>query len=266
MNILLTGGHSGIGLELTKLLLQEGHQLSLIVRSEKRKKDAMEVLGPTANVNFHFADLSNQTEVLRVADELCSRLDALDGIFNNAGVLSDQAYYSPQGNELQFEINALAPYLLTKHLKPVLDKSERSFVVCSATGGMHALRKLDLEDLKKPKKFVKLLGSYRNSKMAMILLMNHLAEQWPKVRICSVDPGPNKTKMTSGTGMPKWLLPFRNLIFAAPTKGAKLLYDGAFSEKFAGQSGVYITGGKIKALKLKLSEPEIEQLLGNITV
>ncbi|MEL6182174.1 MAG: hypothetical protein AAFS10_24660 [Myxococcota bacterium] len=38
MEIVLTGGHSGMGLELSKLLLADGHRLTLIVRSAKRKE------------------------------------------------------------------------------------------------------------------------------------------------------------------------------------------------------------------------------------
>lgn len=265
MNILLTGGHSGIGLELSKLLLKEGHHLSLVVRSEKRRAEAIQALG-TTELNFFYADLSNQQEILQVATEIRSKLDHLNGIFNNAGVLSDQAYYSPQGNELQFEVNTLAVYLLSKQLTDLLDKSEAPFIVNTATGGMHSMNKLDLGDLKRPKKFIKLLGSYRNSKFAMIQLMNHLAKEWPKVRVLNVDPGPNKTNMTSGSGMPKWLLPFRNFIFSPPTKGAKLLHDGAFLEKFAGKSGIYITGGKVRPLKMDLDRVAVEQLLANITV
>ena len=35
MNFIITGGHTGIGLELTKKLLEEGHKIGLIVRKNK---------------------------------------------------------------------------------------------------------------------------------------------------------------------------------------------------------------------------------------
>jgi len=37
MNIIITGGYSGIGLELTKMLFAEGHKLGLIIRNKKNK-------------------------------------------------------------------------------------------------------------------------------------------------------------------------------------------------------------------------------------
>ena len=213
MNIILTGGHSGIGLELTKMLLNDNHKIGLILRSEKRKSEFIQAFGESSNVDFFFADLSNQQEVEQVAMNIRAKWSNLDGLFNNAGVLNDKAYYSPQNNELHFEVNTLAPYILTLALRPLLEKSEHPFIVNTVTGGMHKQKSLDVAQLKKPEKFVKLFGSYMNSKFALVVLMNHLANQYPNLRIVNVDPGPNKTKMTNGDGMPKWLLLVRNLMF-----------------------------------------------------
>jgi hypothetical protein len=70
--------------------------------------------------------------------------------------------------------------------------------------------------------------------------------------------------MTSGAGMPKLLIPLRNLLFAAPTKGANYLYQAAFDESHAGQSGIYLSGNKVKPLKLKLTEEELKLLTDRI--
>ena len=113
MDIILTGGHSGIGLELTKMLLQEGHKIGLIVRSEKRRNDAIVALGNSDKLDFFFADLSKQEEITQVARSIHEKWDKIDGLFNNAGLLTDKAYYSDRGYEMQFEVNAVAPYFLT---------------------------------------------------------------------------------------------------------------------------------------------------------
>lgn len=261
MNIILTGGHSGIGLELTKMLLQEGHKIGLIVRSEKRKNDAVVALGTTDQLDFFFADLSKQADITQVAKNIHEKWDKIDGLFNNAGLLAGKAYYSERGYEMQFEVNAIAPYLLTQQLKPLLDKTDKPFVINTATAAMHKQKPLDFKDLKKPKKFVKLMGSYMKSKFALVLLMNHLAAQWPNIRIATMNPGPNKTAMTSGSGMPGWLLPIRNLLFPDPTKGGKLLYYSAFNTQFQGKSGIYITGNKIKPIKVTLTPEEVQEMV-----
>ena len=261
-HIIITGGHSGIGLELTKRLIAEGHKLGLIIRSEKRKNETIHAIGDAENIDFFFADLSKKSEITKVVDSIKSAWPKIDGLFNNAGVLLDKAYYSERGNEMQFEINTLSVYSLTEQLKPLLEKGKNPFVVNTATGGMHAQKSLNIENLKKPKKFVKLIGSYMYSKFAMILMMNHLAKEFPQIRVVHVDPGPNKTNMSSGAGMPAWLKPIRNLFFSEPTKGAGKLYDGAFGKAFQNQNGIYITGGKVKAIKLEITNKEIDELRG----
>lgn len=67
---------------------------------------------------------------------------------------------------------------------------------------LHKQKSLDIPDLKHPKKFVKLTGSYLYSKLALVLMMNHLSAENPEVRIISADPGGNKTNMTSSEAVP----------------------------------------------------------------
>jgi len=204
--------------------------------------------------------LSKRKEIIKVANTVKSKWDKIDGLFNNAGILLEKAIYSEQGNEMQFEVNALTPYFLTTELKPLLDKSEKPFVVNTATGAMHKQKAIDVKELKRPKKFVKLLGSYLNSKFALVLLMNHLAKNWSNVRIVSIDPGSIKTKMTSGSGMPAWLKPIRNLLFSKPEKGANKIYNAAFNADFQDKSGIYISG-KIQPIQHQLTDSELEQMI-----
>ncbi|MEL6592693.1 MAG: SDR family oxidoreductase, partial [Bacteroidota bacterium] len=133
MKYLLTGGHSGIGLELTNVLLKEGHDIGLIVRNEKRKQDTLSQLEKPEKVDFFFADLSVPAEVQRVAQDISAKWDHIDGLFNNAGLLAGEARYSVRGNEMQLEINALAAYNLTQALMPLLSKAKKAFVVNTAT-------------------------------------------------------------------------------------------------------------------------------------
>ncbi|MEL6536267.1 MAG: SDR family NAD(P)-dependent oxidoreductase, partial [Bacteroidota bacterium] len=60
MNILITGGHTGIGLELTKRLFKEGHQIGLIVRSKARIENMPTEIRNSINLTVWEADLSDQ--------------------------------------------------------------------------------------------------------------------------------------------------------------------------------------------------------------
>lgn len=266
MNILITGGHTGIGLELSKLLLKDGHHIGLVVRNEKRKNETAGELGGGDKVDYFYADLSNQKEVVALADEVKNRWTRLDGIFNNAGVLRDQAYESPQGNEMHFEVNALAPYLLTYRLKDLLDKSDAPFVVNTSTVGMNNKKVIDVANLIKPKKFVKLLGAYIDSKFAGVVLMNELAAEWPKGKFVNLNPGAIKTKMTAGGGMPKFLLPLRNLLFGKPIVGAERLKKRAFDAITASEGPRYFNEDKLLVVTFKPSAEEKAALLACIKV
>ncbi|MEM8999041.1 MAG: SDR family NAD(P)-dependent oxidoreductase [Bacteroidota bacterium] len=258
--ILLTGGHSGMGLELTKILLAEGHTVGLIVRNEKRKNDAVEALGNPDNIEFFFADLSKRDQIKDVADSIKTKWIKIDVVFNNAGVLLDRLYFSDYGNELQLEINAISPYLLTKELLPLLKMAETPMVINTATTGLQNKKSIDIPEFKKPTKFTKLTGSYLDSKLLMVLLMNYLSSQNANIRVVSIDPGAIKTKMTAGDGMPFWLKPIRNLLFKSPEQGAANLYDGAFNQQYSG-SGIYISNKKVKGLKIVLNDNEVDELL-----
>ena len=255
-NILITGGHSGMGLELTKMLLAEGHHIGIVVRSEKRRKDAIELLGTQDRLEMFIADLSKRDQIERVTKEIIQQWDKIDGIFNNAGVLLDKLYFSDYGNELHLEINALSPYLMTQSLKSLLDKSDAPFVVNTATGGLETKKSIDIKALKRPTSFSKLTGSYMDSKLALALLMNHLGKEWGNVRMVHVNPGAIKTKMTKGSGMPGWLMPIRNLFFMSPQRGAQSLYNAAFSKKYKG-SNIFINAGKVLSLKIELTDKEV---------
>ena len=266
MNILLTGGHTGIGLELVKLLFAEGHTLGLIVRSKERIGGMPEEIKSSDRLTVWEADLSDQAQVTAVSEAIAQDWDRIDVLYNNAGVLLDKLYTSKQGNELHLEVNTLSPYLLTERLKPLLDKASNPKVVNTVTGGLNRAKDLKLKALIDPKEFKKLLGAYMQSKLALTLLTNDRAseKEWAAVQFVNLDPGPNKTPMTAGTGMPKWLLPLRNLFFPPPTKGGKLLYQAAFDPKHEGKSGVYVSGNVVKAMQLKITEAEKEALLAGI--
>ena len=158
-----------MGLELTKMLYDEGHKIGLIVRNEKRKNDAIKELGDSPRIDFFFADLSKRQDIIRVSENIKSNWKKIDIVFNNAGVLLDKLYFSDDGNELQLEINAISPYLLTKELLPLLEKSQNPLIVNTATAGLQNKKSIDIPNFKRPKKFTKLTGSYIDSKIAMVL-------------------------------------------------------------------------------------------------
>lgn len=260
-HILLTGGHTGIGLELTKMLLAENHKVGLVVRNAQRKQEALDQEEVLQKATFFFADMSKQKEVTELAESVSKEWTHLDVLFNNAGVLLDKVYTSEQGNEMHFEVNTLSAYLLTQKLLPLLKRSSEPKVINTATDMLHRQSALAIDELLEPTRFQKLFGAYLQSKLALALLMKDLADEQPWLGVASVNPGANKTKMTKGAGMPTLLLPLRHLFFANPKKGAMHLYRAAFESDLHKEPGVYLNEGKVKSVRIRLTPHEKQNLL-----
>ncbi|GAA5213536.1 SDR family NAD(P)-dependent oxidoreductase [Corallincola platygyrae] len=151
--ILITGSTDGIGLATAKMLLAQGHHILLHGRNaDKLTKVKAElassaeanaaggsVLGGSASVGGvkgYVADLSDmagvKTLAAAVAADLSEQNKPLDVLINNAGVYSVPNAQTPDGLDVRFVVNTLAPYLLTQKLLPVLAKQGRIVNLSSA--------------------------------------------------------------------------------------------------------------------------------------
>ena len=129
--IVITGASSGIGLETARVLTQKGFNVLGVARNEancNRAKDMILSENPNAKISFFVADLMQQREVIRVAEEITSYLDQkcsgkLFALINNAGCVRSWYMTTEEGYEQQFALNHLAGFLLTYKLLPALEKA-----------------------------------------------------------------------------------------------------------------------------------------------
>ncbi|MFN8240594.1 MAG: SDR family NAD(P)-dependent oxidoreductase [Bacteroidales bacterium] len=106
MNILVTGGTSGLGYELVLKLLGNGHNVTAIGRTLKKI--------PVSQSNFNFvkADFSDLHATTLAINGLMNQNPGYDVIINNAGVLSPQSFtLTTDGLEHSFQVNFLANML-----------------------------------------------------------------------------------------------------------------------------------------------------------
>ena len=81
--IIITGGSDGIGLELAKLLAQNGNQLLLVARNKEKLEKAIATL-PGKDHRFMVSDLSKKEDTHAIIDHLTQ--NHYDVLVNNAGV------------------------------------------------------------------------------------------------------------------------------------------------------------------------------------
>ncbi|NUU80172.1 SDR family NAD(P)-dependent oxidoreductase [Paenibacillus xylanilyticus] len=252
---LITGSTSGIGLELTRMLLVEGWQVIGLNRSlfPAEQGDIQNALR-SGQLRLVQANLTNY-ESLRIAlDQIKSETDSIDALFNNAGGSASELRYSDQGHEMHFELQTVVPYIIYKELYGLLLKGQLKTVVNTSTSAFNMLKRFDLNILERPTEFKKLFGPYATSKLGLSLWTHEAAADAAKtdgIRLLSVDPGGNNTlRGNKKSGLPFYIKPIMKLFFPHPSHGASLLYNGGFSST-RHEPGTFLIKNKAKSLRFK---------------
>lgn len=182
--IVVTGASSGIGREAARALAQQGATIAVVGRDRARTRAvADEVAG-----HPFVADFDRLDDVRMLAADLLARFDHIDVLANNAGGLIPRRAYTVDRHERTFQINHLAPFLLTTLLLPTLIRSRgRVLSTASVAGRFGHVRLEDLDRRRQP-----WLGgwtAYGTAKLATILFTRELARRVPEVTAFSFHPG-----------------------------------------------------------------------------
>ncbi|GLY99031.1 SDR family oxidoreductase [Actinoplanes sp. NBRC 103695] len=173
---LVTGGGSGIGLSIARLLAAEGARVMVTGRNEA----ALETASKEGLVAVR-SDATSKADVDALAGQIEETFGRLDAVFLNAGI-TDSLSFEATTEEVYdaiFAANAKGPYFTLQRLLPLL--AEGSGVVLTTS----VANELGLPDL----------GVYSASKAAL----RSMARTWARellprgVRVNAVSPGPIDT-------------------------------------------------------------------------
>lgn len=198
----ITGATSGIGLATAMELIRAGATILCIGRSSERCRSAeqrLRKINTTARARYLTGDLSIQHEVNRLADQISELLNStgkssLDGLVNNAGVFTYWFTLTPDGVEMQWAVNHLAPFLLTNRLLPLLENSPFARIV-TVSSDSHFGGRINWDDPQLRWQY-RGLQTYNNTKLANILFtleLNRRIAGSPNLRAFAADPGLVKT-------------------------------------------------------------------------
>jgi NAD(P)-dependent dehydrogenase (short-subunit alcohol dehydrogenase family) len=188
----ITGSADGLGLELGRRLVAEGHEVVLHGRNERRARDAREAV-PQAAASL-VGDLSSIGETRALADQ-ARALEPFDVVVHNAAVgYRERRQLTEDGIEHVFAVNVLAAYLLTALLTP----PARLIYLSS---GLHRSGSPRLDDLRWERRPWSGMQAYADSKLLDVVLAFAVARRWPDVHSNVVEPGWIATKM-GGAGAP----------------------------------------------------------------
>jgi NAD(P)-dependent dehydrogenase (short-subunit alcohol dehydrogenase family) len=197
--ILVTGATDGLGREVATRLAAGGATVLVHGRDDRRGAATLDAIrGATGNdrARWYRADLASLAEVRALAERVAADHPRLDVLVNNAGI----GFTTPgvtgrevagDGHELRFQVNYLAPYLLTRLLLPTLLASASARVVNVASAGQLALDRGDLMTTRGYDGAT----AYRRSKLALVMFTMDLADEL-------AGTGVTATSLHPGTFMP----------------------------------------------------------------
>lgn len=183
---LITGANSGIGLATAHALARAGAEVHLLCRRVEAGQAAQAEVRERSGNDQVFAWKLDVSSLASVRD-FVQRFDRpqVDVLVQNAGVLPNERQHSAEKVEMTFATNLLGPFLLTRLLEPLLKQAPAARVIWVSSGGMYP-QKLNLSALLCPPEPFDGVRAYANTKRAMVVLSELLAEHWKNSSVVSL--------------------------------------------------------------------------------
>ena len=198
---LITGSSAGIGKVTAQELARMGATVVMICRNKVKGEAAQaEIIKASGNsqVDLLIADLSELSQVRRVAEQFKQKYSQLHVLINNAGGINSEHKITSDGLEYTFATNYLAPFLLTAQLLDILKASAPARII-NVSSLAHTQGKIDFEDLQGSHRYG-FAKAYAQSKLAQIYFTYELAYQLAgsDVTVNALHPGIIASNFTDG--------------------------------------------------------------------
>ena len=189
IRVAVTGGTSGLGLALVRMLLERGARVAFVARNRERVERLIREMPEARGIT---GDVSRKEDIYSIAIQILGALGGLDVLINNASALGPVplvplADTNCEDFELALQTNVVGPFRVTKALLGALAASARD------GGGPLVLNiSSDAAITAYPN-----WGAYGASKAAL----HHLSRIWNEelasqgIRVISLDPGDMDTPL-----------------------------------------------------------------------
>jgi retinol dehydrogenase 14 len=248
--VLVTGATGGIGRATALGLAALGAHLAITGRDRGSTQGAAGEVRAAGGgqVEVFVADLSAQSQVRRLAEEVLQRLSRIDVLVNNVGGRWNTRHVTADGLERTFALNHLAPFLLTNLLLDRLQQSAPARVV-TVSSNAHAQGRIDFDDLQGERSYSG-AQAYSQSKLANVLFTYELARRLPATSVTANALHPGVTRTSFGAedpgGVQRLLVPLMRPFMKAPAQGAATSIHLASAPDLEQVTGRYFANSKPK--------------------
>ncbi|MGB5698566.1 SDR family oxidoreductase [Muriicola sp.] len=139
--VLITGGSSGIGLELSKVLIQKGNKVIICGRSNEKLTKAREI---EPKLITYQCDLSISEECINFSKKITEKHPELNVLINNAAIVNKTNFLNTdtivEMAENEMQTNFMAPIRLIHLLSPILQKNNKPTIINITTGLIYTPR------------------------------------------------------------------------------------------------------------------------------
>lgn len=134
--ILVTGGNSGIGLEMVRAFAQAGHEVVIAARDQNKTRGAIDSLRqeiPGARLHAVALDLADFARIDAAAGEILALLPRLDTVMLNAGSYTNGLRLQDNGLESMVGSMHFGHFRLMERLLPALKSAPEARVVVTSS-------------------------------------------------------------------------------------------------------------------------------------
>ncbi|GFG74599.1 SDR family NAD(P)-dependent oxidoreductase [Mycobacterium botniense] len=243
--IVITGASDGIGAAAARRLRRAGEHVVVIGRSETKTH----AVAAELDADCFVADFADLAQVRALAEKLRTRYPRIDVLANNAGGMTRTIRITNDGYEHTYQVNYLAPFLLTTQLMEVLVES-RASIVNTTSSSQKLLGKVSIDDLHNTHRH-RPSTAYALTKLAIILFTKELHRRYHGVGVSAVTFHPGYVDSNFGPASGSRVLAFmRHLpttrLVATADEGAdQLVWLASGTPGFDWQPGEYYSRHKI---------------------
>jgi NAD(P)-dependent dehydrogenase (short-subunit alcohol dehydrogenase family) len=231
--VVITGASDGIGAAAAHRLAAAGEKVVVVGRSAEKTRAVAEAI----DAPHHLCDFTELDQVRALAAALLAGYPRIDVLANNAGGIMGRREVTGDGFEKTFQVNHLAPFLLTHLLMPTLVESSAKVLQTSSQGSR--VGRLDLDDLQSEQGYSS-LRAYGTAKLENILFTKELHRRFHGDGISAAAFHPGIVASNFGDEV-RWIYhsPLSRLLISPKRAGRRLTWLVEGTPGTTWQSGGY---------------------------